>query len=567
ATVNLTLLNTDISGGTGTVSWFSDADLDNSIDNPASYVITDNVPVYALVNNSNCTNSAQVVYGINSKPNSLGFSPQNYNEDQIVSDIDLTDTFFDTEDGFNLTFSIQNITVSGILNAVVSNEFLSITLLSNQSGSTTITIRATDTQGAFVEDDLDITVDPVNDLPSSSDKTVSTNEDIDYSFISSDFAFADVETPSLVSINIVSLPGDGQLLLSSSPVSAGQNIPVASIGNLAFSPDANESGTPYTSFLFTVSDGTDDSSPANTITVNVNPVNDPPTSANNLFTTDEDIIYAFENTDFPFFDTDGGSLTQVKIETLPSSGQLKLNSSLIAPNTYIPIASINANLFTYTPELNVNGTSFSPFTFEVNDGQDDSDGNYVMTITVNAVNDKPTFDLKASHSSNENDNTQTEAGFATNVDDGDPEATQSITFHVTQTGSTGILEFDQAPTFILVGTNGTLSYKSKPNTNGSATFDVYCSDSGLPGQNSIVKSFTINVSGENSPPSFDLNGNPPTVNEDPGDVTEPAFALNIDDGDDELNQNLTFNLVKTSGSLLFSTEPAINASSGDLSYT
>ncbi|MCK5103157.1 MAG: hypothetical protein KAR17_10085, partial [Cyclobacteriaceae bacterium] len=374
ATVNLTLLNTDISGGTGTVSWFSDADLDNSIGNPASYVITDNVPVYALVDNSNCTNSAQVVYDINSKPNSLGFSPQNYNEDQIVSDIDLTDTFFDTEDGFNLTFSIQNITVSGILNAVVSNEFLSITLLSNQSGSTTITIRATDTQGAFVEDDLDITVDPVNDLPSSSDKTVSTNEDIDYSFISSDFAFADVETPSLVSINIVSLPGDGQLLLSSSPVSAGQNIPVASIGNLAFSPDADESGTPYTTFLFTVSDGTDDSSPANTITVNVNPVNDPPTSANNLFTTDEDIIYAFENTDFPFFDTDGGSLTQVKIETLPSSGQLKLNSSLIAPNTYIPIASINANLFTYTPELNVNGTSFSPFTFEVNDGQDDSDG-------------------------------------------------------------------------------------------------------------------------------------------------------------------------------------------------
>ncbi|MCK5103187.1 MAG: hypothetical protein KAR17_10235, partial [Cyclobacteriaceae bacterium] len=197
-------------------------------------------------------------------------------------------------------------------------------------------------------------------------------------------------------------------------------------------------------------------------------------------------------------------------------------------------------------------------------GQDDSDGNYVMTITVNAVNDKPTFDLKASHSSNENDNTQTVTGFATNIDDGDPEASQSITFYVTQTGSTGILEFVQAPS---INSAGTLSYKAKQNTNGSATFDVYCSDSGIPGQNSIVKSFIINVIGENSPPSFELNGNPPAVNEDPGTVTEPAFAFNINDGDDELNQNLTFNLVKTSGSLLFSTEPAINASSGDLSYT
>ena len=54
-----------------------------------------------------------------------------------------------------------------------------------------------------------------------------------------------------------------------------------------------------------------------------------------------------------------------------------------------------------------------------------------------------------------------------------------------------------------------------------------------------------------------IKGTPPFVNEDAGSVVETAFGLNIEDGDDELDQTLTFNLTKTGGLLQFSVPPSI----------
>ncbi len=51
--------------------------------------------------------------------------------------------------------------------------------------------------------------------------------------------------------------------------------------------------------------------------------------------------------------------------------------------------TLNADgTFTYTPNLNFNGTD--SFTFKVNDGEEDSNI-AAITITVNAVNDAPSF--------------------------------------------------------------------------------------------------------------------------------------------------------------------------------
>ena len=80
---------------------------------------------------------------------------------------------------------------------------------------------------------------------------------------------------------------------------------------------------------------------------------------------------------------------------------------------------------------------------------------------------------------------------------------------------------------------------------------------------------SFNVTAVNDPPSFIIAGNPPSVNQDAGAQTVLNFATSISQGPNETGQTLTFNLSSTgtTGTLTFSTAPAINATTGTLTYT
>ena len=131
-----------------------------------------------------------------------------------------------------------------------------------------------------------ITVVPVNDPPAGSDKALTTLEDTPLAITASDFGFSDPsDSPAnaLQSVVITTLPAAGTLLLGTTPVLAGQEIPAAQLGSLSFVPVANASGGPYASFSFQVRDnggtangGVDLDPTPNTITLNVTPVNDAP---------------------------------------------------------------------------------------------------------------------------------------------------------------------------------------------------------------------------------------------------------------------------------------------------
>ena len=119
-----------------------------------------------------------------------------------------------------------------------------------------------------------------NAAPTAFDATVVTEEDTDYVFQTADFGFADTNTGDvLVSVKAVTLPTAGTLLLGGAALTAGATVSAGDIttGKFAFRPSPNANGAPYASFTFKVSDGTADSTSANTITTNVTPVNDPPT--------------------------------------------------------------------------------------------------------------------------------------------------------------------------------------------------------------------------------------------------------------------------------------------------
>ena len=130
-----------------------------------------------------------------------------------------------------------------------------------------------------------------------------------------------------------------------------------------------------------------------------------------------------------------------------------------------------------------------------------------FTITVNFVNQPPTFTLAANPSVNENAPAQTVPNFATNITVGPANQSSETlgSFTVTQTGGTGNLTFTTAPA-IDVHT-GTLTYQAAPNTSGTATFNVTLTNSGsgvAPNVNSNTQSFTI--VGEPAQHAADVHG-------------------------------------------------------------
>jgi len=109
----------------------------------------------------------------------------------------------------------------------------------------------------------------VNALPTTTQTAVGTNENTDYIFNINDFTFNDPDGGTFQEIQIVTLPIKGQVKFNGTAITAGDIIATTDFANLVFSPDANETGFPYTDFQFAVGDGMGFSTPqALIVTVN-----------------------------------------------------------------------------------------------------------------------------------------------------------------------------------------------------------------------------------------------------------------------------------------------------------
>lgn len=129
---------------------------------------------------------------------------------------------------------------------------------------------------------LSVAIASVNDAPSAGDSAVSVAENEQYVFATGDFAFSDArdagsnaDADELLAVRIMTLPGQGQLLLNGAPVTEGQWISRADIdgGKLVYLAAGDAGGT-VSSFTFQVRDdggnahgGIDASTAPGTITV------------------------------------------------------------------------------------------------------------------------------------------------------------------------------------------------------------------------------------------------------------------------------------------------------------
>ena len=289
----------------------------------------------------------------------------------------------------------------------IDREKLTYTPPSNANGTpyTTFKFKVSDGTADSAEATMTVNVAAVNDAPTSADGTVSTNEDTAYTFSADDFSFSDIDTgDALAGVKVTALPANGTLQLDGTAIASGdlpQTVTKADIDadKLTYTPPSNANGTPYTTFTFKVSDGTDDSAEA-TMTVNVAAVNDAPTSADGTVSTNEDTAYTFKEDDFSFSDVvEGDKFTFITVSGLPEPdrGTFRLTSTRRDTITLVPgrrltlrIQSIRNGILTYTPPSNANGTPYTTFKFSVHDTYGLNSRDYTMTVNVAAVRDAPT---------------------------------------------------------------------------------------------------------------------------------------------------------------------------------
>jgi len=247
---------------------------------------------------------------------------------------------------------------------------------------------------------ITINISSVNDAPEGTDSTLNIYEDAAHIFNALDFGFTDTDGNTFTSVEIVTVPLNGNLALSGNAVQAGDIVPASGIGNLSFTPQLNAFGNAYDSLTFkviddggTTSNGIDKDIAANQITFNVLQVNDAPDGTDSVIAVSEYSTHNLSAADFGFTDVEPDNFATVTLNTLPATGVLLLNGSPVAAGQTINAGALSG--LQYQVASN-NGNASESFDFQVQDtggtangGIDTDPAENTITFTIANVNLAP----------------------------------------------------------------------------------------------------------------------------------------------------------------------------------
>jgi subtilisin-like proprotein convertase family protein len=352
-----------------------------------------------------------------------------------------------------------------------SNRTVTVTPAANQNGTAIITVNDSLTNETQT---FQLTVNPANDAPTISNIVdLAINEDGATGAIA--FTIGDIETAA----GSLSVSGTS----SNTALVPNANIVVGGSGanrTVTVTPVANQNGS--CTITINVSDGaltTND-----TFILTVNPVNDAPTISN--------IADLAINEDGA---TGAIAFTIGDIETAAGSLSVSGTSSntALVPNANIVFGGSGASrTVTVTPVANQNGSC----TISINVSDGTSTTNDTFILTVNPVNDAPSFTKGANQVASISGGARNIVGWATALSAGPAdEAGQTLTFLVTNYNNA---LFSVQPA---VSSTGTLSFTPSATT-GSATVSVSVQDSGGTANGGVntsaVQTFTITTYGNST---------------------------------------------------------------------
>lgn len=460
---------------------------------------------YSVQDNSGLTsNVATVTITVNSVNDAPVANPDvaSTNEDtpvtfSIVSnDTDVDGSIDGSTVDLNPTLAGQqtSITPTGGTVTVDASGMVTVTPNSNYDGQITFNYRVADNEGLYSNTaTVTVTVDATNDPPVANADAASTNED----------------TP--VNINILANDSDpdGSIDAGSvdlDPGTAGQQttrtlpsgtLAVSPAGVVTFTPNPNFDEGPVT-FNYTVADNEGLRSNEATVTITINPINDPPVANADAAATTEDTPVTLN---IVSNDTDiDGTINAASVDLNPSTGgrqtSINVEGGTIAVNA--------SGVITYTPTANFNGTVTFQYTVEDNNGLVSNAA--TVTITVNAVDDPPVANADAVTT---NEDVPVTLNILSNDTDSDG-AIVPTTVDLDPGTAGQQLSLSLPGGSITVNTSGVISYTPTPNFNGAVVFSYTVQDND--GLTSNAATVTITVTSINDAPVAVNDG--ATTNED-----------------------------------------------------
>ncbi|HKG60174.1 MAG TPA: Ig-like domain-containing protein [Pyrinomonadaceae bacterium] len=268
-----------------------------------------------------------------------------------------------------------------------------------------------------------------------------------------------------------------------------------------------------------------------------------------------------EDTAVPQFSFNIGDGTGSLITSVVATSS---DQTLIADANLVTGGTGTTRTLDITPAADANGTATITVTVTATNGRTATD---TFVVTVTEVNDAPVPTNDTIADIAEDSGVYT-IPFATLL------ANDTNKGAANESGQTLNITAVSSPTGGTVQINGTnVEFTPTSNFFGPAGFTYTVTDNGTtngsPDPKTGNATVSFNVLAVNDPPSFTIAANPPAVAQDAGLQTVNNFATSISAGPNETGQILTFNLspTGTTGTLTFSTAPAIDATTGTLTYT
>ena len=250
---------------------------------------------------------------------------------------------------------------------------------------------------------------------------------------------------------------------------------ISSTGRLTYTPAANANGSATITVVLKDNGGTTnggvDTSAAQKFTIEVNPVNDAPsfTTGPNQNVNEDAGLRTVQNwaTNILAGPNESGQTLTFEVTNNTNPGLFSSGPAISSAGT-----------LTYTPAENANGSSTIFIVLKdnggvANGGQDTSVGQS-FTISVNPVNDAPSFTKGPDQTVNNNAGSQTFNNWATGLSAGPAnESSQTATFLTTVNSNPGLFSAPPA-----ISSTGTLTYTPATNAGGTATITVVLKDNG-----------------------------------------------------------------------------------------
>ncbi|RLS52971.1 MAG: DUF2341 domain-containing protein [Planctomycetota bacterium] len=326
-------------------------------------------------------------------PQAIGVLDANVQEDSSSTTLQLSNYFVDP-DGDLLTYSIDSIDNSWLFSSIQignGSSELVFTPQSDQYGSSSVVVRATDSTGRFTTDTFQVNVASINDSPEILvNQGVSVAEGGTLTVSNSQLAASDIDS-SWLTFTLTSPLESGHLELSSTPGGIVTSWTQTDIDQGLLRYVHNGSEPASVTLRFMVSDGL--AAVSGSIAITIIPVNDAPVvSVNTGVTVNEGGQGLITSSHLSSRDDDSHPADRVfTITSVPAHGRLeRTTASGIALSSFTQ-EEINAGVIRYVHDGG--DTSSDALLFTLSDGTASVIGS--ISVTINPVNDAP---MMTSHS-------------------------------------------------------------------------------------------------------------------------------------------------------------------------